>query len=89
MNFIETLQDCYLTQHVTEPTRFRENEEPNILDLIISNEDGMVKDLSDQSDHLCLTFSVDYNQCNTSFTPSRNVFKADYNKIREELRHYN
>ena len=94
LNFIETLQDCYLTQHVTEPTRFRENEKPNILDLIISNEDGMVKFLNyhpplGESAHLCLTFSVDYNQCNTSFTPSRNVFKADYNKISEELRHYN
>ena len=59
LNFIETLQNCYLTQHVTKPTHFLEQEEPNILDLIISNEDGMVKDLDhpplDESDHLCLT----------------------------------
>ena len=93
LNFIETLQNCYLTQHVNEPTRFREHEEPNILDLIISNEDGMMKDLNDhpplgESDHLCLTFSVEYNQCNTPFSPSRNVYKADYNKIREELQQY-
>ena len=42
-----------------------------------------------ESDHLCLTFSVEYNQCDTPFSPSRNVYKADYNKIREELKHYN
>ena len=26
LDFIETLQECYLYQHVTEPTRYRENE---------------------------------------------------------------
>ena len=40
LNFIETLQDCYLFQHVTEPTRFRESERSNILDLILSSEEG-------------------------------------------------
>ena len=80
LNFIETLQDCYLAQHVTEPTRFRENEEPNILELLISNEDGMAKDLNyhpplGESDHLCLKFSVEYNQCDTPCLPSRNVYK--------------
>ena len=46
LNFIEILQNCYLTQHVTESTRFRGHEETNILDLSISNEDGMAKDLN-------------------------------------------
>ena len=42
----------------------------------------MVKDLNyhhplGESDHLCLTFSVEYNQCNTPFSPLCNVYKAD------------
>ena len=45
LRFLEALKECYLHQHVTEPTRYRENEQPNLLDLILSTEEGMVKDL--------------------------------------------
>ena len=63
LDFIETLQDCYLFQHVTEPTRYREGERSNILDLILSSEEGMVQDLTyhppiGESDHVCLRFNV-------------------------------
>ena len=34
-NFMETLQDLFLKQHVTEPTRYGHSGEPSILDLII------------------------------------------------------
>jgi len=34
--FLDLLQDCYLTQHVTEPTR------NNILDLVLTSECNMV-----------------------------------------------
>ena len=46
VDFINTLQECFLYQHVTEPTRYRENETSNLLDLVLSSEEGMVKDLS-------------------------------------------
>ena len=42
-DFIEVLQNCFLYLHVTEPTRYRENEKSNILDLILSSEEGMVR----------------------------------------------
>ena len=45
-NFMETLQDLYLKQHVTEPTRYRHSEEPSLFDLILTNEVGMVEKLS-------------------------------------------
>ena len=32
--FIDTIQSCYLYQHVFQPTRFREGNEPGLLDLI-------------------------------------------------------
>ncbi|KAK3086529.1 hypothetical protein FSP39_019677 [Pinctada imbricata] len=38
-NFISTLQDNYLYQAVHKPTRWRGNNRPNILDLLISNEE--------------------------------------------------
>ena len=89
IDFIDTLQECFLFQHVTEPTRHRANEASNILDLVLSSEEGIVKDLSyhpplGQSDHICLKFKVQYYHIN-SFRPKRNVFKSDYNKIKEKL----
>ena len=62
MEFIETIHDCFLQQHVSEPTRHRENEESNLLDLILTSEEGMVHNLAyhpplGESDHICLTFT--------------------------------
>ena len=42
MAFKECLRDCYLFQRVKDPTYYRETQTPNTLDLIISNEEGMV-----------------------------------------------
>ena len=43
--FINALQDCYMYQHVTEPTRHRPNEIPNLLDLILSSDESLIRDL--------------------------------------------
>ena len=46
IDFIETIQECFLYQHVTEPTRHREGEGSNLLDLILSSGQGMVQNLT-------------------------------------------
>ena len=40
--FLECVRDCYLFQHVKHPTRFRDGQEPSILDLVLTNEEHMV-----------------------------------------------
>ena len=40
--FLETLCDAYLHQHVMLLTLYRGTQNPNILDLIIKNEEGMI-----------------------------------------------
>ena len=93
LKFIETLRDCFLFQNVTEPKRYRENEMSNILDLIITNEEGTVQDLNyhpplGESDHLCLTFTAFELQRESPFIPTHNVFKTNYEKVREEMQQY-
>ena len=44
--FLECIRDTYLCQHVTEPTRNRENNEPSTLDLVLTNKENMVNNLS-------------------------------------------
>ena len=44
--FVEALRDCYLYQHIDTPTRTRVGQEPSILDLVITNEEGMELNIS-------------------------------------------
>ena len=43
--FIETLDNCFLHQHILSPTRCRGNTTPHILDLVLSNEEEMVSEI--------------------------------------------
>ena len=46
--FLNLVQDCLLYQHVTQPTRYREGDTPSTLDLLLTNEDGMLTSLEYQ-----------------------------------------
>ena len=59
--FIECLRDNFLYQHVFEPTRFRENQTCNTLDLVISREEEDIQNLQINpslgvSDHATIIF---------------------------------
>ncbi|CAG2252905.1 unnamed protein product [Mytilus edulis] len=43
--FTQCVQDNYLYQHVTKPTRWRGSDTPHVLDLIFTNEENMVSDI--------------------------------------------
>ena len=85
--FIDTLQDCYLYQHVTEPTRYRHDHSPHILDLILSNEEGMISELQYlpglwKSDHVCLMFNLTlYATAAPASTPRPNYNRGNYQTI--------
>ena len=92
-DFVETLQDCFLYQHVTEPTRNREGEWSNLLDLVLSTDGGMVQDLTYHpppggSDHVIIRFNVPLHQSRKidDLSDQYNIIKANYEGIREELK---
>ena len=94
--FLETVRDCFFYQHVTEPTRIREQNTPSVLDLILTNEENMVSNLQyiqglGRSDHLVLSFNFNC-YVNTTLNPSfkkRNFFKGDYLSINTSLQSIN
>ena len=47
--FLDCIQDVYWYQHVQSPTRYREGEEPSLLDLVFTNEEAMIQEISHQS----------------------------------------
>ena len=61
--FIEAVQDSFLHQHVQSPTRYRLGQVPHILDLVLTNEEGMVSNLTSHpglgnSDHVVIKFTM-------------------------------
>ena len=85
--FLEAVQDCYLTQHVREPTRGE-----NILDLIISTEEHMIEDTTilpplSNSDHNVISFSliVEERLSDNSTVRIVDYNKADWEGIRDVL----
>lgn len=79
--FIESVRDCYLYQHVEKPTRSRGKDNPTLLDLVFTNEEGMVNNLEylsllGKSDHCIIKFHF---ECYIMLKES-NVTKYLYNK---------
>ena len=63
--FIECLRDNFLFQHVSEPTRYRENQTPNLLELIITNDQNDIENINilpslGVSDHVLIKFDFLY-----------------------------
>ena len=68
--FIENIRDNFLFQHITMPTRGRLGNKSNILDLILTNEEGMIEDVTyesplGKSDHAVLLVN---HRCYTDIT---------------------
>ena len=64
--FLEGIKDTFFFQHCKVPTRYRQNQEPSLLDLIFTNEENMIEKVNylpslGKSDHLVLMFQ--YNCC--------------------------
>ena len=79
--FLESVCDNFLCQHVEEATRIQIGQSPNMLDLIFSNEEGMICNVNylpglSRSDHICLLFQL--NLYSTSKKESFRFPKGDY-----------
>ena len=89
--FLTAVQDCLLFQHVTCPTRYRDGFLPSVLDLVLTNEEGMLTNLEylpslGKSDHVVLAFQV---ACYTSqANPEQvklNFHRADFLAMNQRL----
>ena len=88
---LQSIRDSYLFQHVCEPIRYRNDNIPRALDLVLSNEEHMVEKINylpslGSSDHVLLDF---YFNCFINVSKSAfkklNFFKGDYNSINQAL----
>ena len=61
--FLDVVDDLFLFQYITAPTRFRSEETPSLLDLVFTNEQVMIDNISHlpplgNSDHACIEFDL-------------------------------
>ena len=83
-DFIEGIHECSLTQHVTKDTRHRIGVKPSGLDVLLSNEEGLVRNLSylppiGSSDHVVLRFdTICCEQLEDPKMPRLNYHKGNY-----------
>ena len=90
--FLEIIKDTYLYQHIMQPTRYRESQQANILDLVLTNEEHMIDNITilpglGKSDHCIITFDyLCYIQSNLTDSQKLNYFKGDYVALNESLK---
>jgi len=89
--FLECFGDCGLFQQVSCYTRFRENQAPSTLDLVLTNEDGIVPEVYTRpplgkSDHVMLEFQI-HCYCEEEIATSRvyQYEKGNYDAMGKSL----
>ena len=90
--FLNTIRDTFLFQHVRKPTHYRGDQQPTLIDLIFTNEEGMIKNLLHnsplgKSHHHCLTFQlVTYTEKSKENHGSKySYLRGDYENMRAYL----
>ena len=84
--FIKIVQDCFLTQHVQEPTR-----QSNILDLVLTIEPNMIDNLTvkenfSASDHQIVECELIAETVVNEVIKTRYCYdKANYDEIKQAL----
>ena len=92
-DFLKKIQDLLLFQHVSEPTRYRQGQTAQTLDLIFTDEENVIKSLEyldslGLSDHIVITFdvTVDQWQKRKQEASKRDYRRADFDHMRKELK---
>ncbi len=89
--FLESIRDCFLCQHVRDPTHFRVNQTPNTLDLVFTNEEDMLQEVQHEpplgkSHHQLLIYNYQcYSEDKKPSAPKYNFNKGDYVRLSEIL----
>lgn len=84
------MRDTFFFQHIDEPTRARGSDTPSLIDLILTNEESQVSNLSylaplGKSDHSVLTFTFECYLEPESEDVNYNYHKVDFEAMKGHL----
>ena len=85
-NFKIACDDAFLIQHIQQPTRIREGQEPSLVDLVLTNREDMISDISllpglGKSDHSIIIGNLACSPFSKVRHAKFNYKKADFNKL--------
>ena len=87
-DFLSATQDAFLSQLQLEPTRIRDGQTSNCLDLVLTSTDNIVSEINilpgvGRSDHVTLLLKLLISNTNTPTPPARFTYeKGDYAAMR-------
>ena len=91
--FLNCIQEHYLTQFINKPTHFRGEQNPTLIDLILSNDRDFVFNIHHSapfglSHHSVISFSLNINQLKISLPPVTKFIleKGDYLSMNKFLK---
>ena len=91
--FLDSIQENYISQLVTEPTHFRALQKANTLDLVLTNNKELISSLEylppiGCSHHSVIFFQIEIlsSQHNKVFVEKFNISKADFESIRNKIK---
>ena len=92
--FLQATKDALLIQHQKTPTRFREGQRSNTLDLILTDSEELVQELKvdaplGKSDHYSLIFTLSVSYYEVKKLPRRNYRKTNVTILKDELKKVN
>ena len=91
----KVIRDNFLYQHVRRPTHYRGEQTPTLIDLVLTNEEGMIDNITHKapighSHHQVLSFDfIAYSEEKSNEQVRYIYSKGDYDKIRDEVRKQN
>ena len=89
--FVDCIDDLFLQQMVTQPTRNMNNQKCNILDLLFTNDDTLVKDIEHiaplgSSDHDVLLIYINIPRIEPAQSePRLNFYKTDLKGLKKHI----
>ena len=89
-DFINCILDCYFHQHIDFPTRKRSNQMENVFDLVFTNSNDTIVNISStarmgHSDHVSLLFQVEITRPAIKHNLLSLYNKCNYGNIRSDL----
>ena len=92
VKFLECIRDSFYTQHISEPTRYREGNKPTCDDLILSSCETDISEITyngsiGKSDHITINCNINTNlKPETSKKTVYKYDKADFTTMKESFK---
>ena len=92
--FLKTTKDALFIQHQKKPTRYREGQQSNTLDLVFTDSEELIQEVKveaplGKSDHYSLLLSLSVSPSRIEKKPRKNFGKMDSKILKNELKQIN